>query len=479
MEDLSYLEIFRQRWLAIFIAVAVGVVSAALIAFSIPPTYTSTATLFLVVNDENATLAERSQFSLARVNSYTDLVRSSDVLRPVINDLELDLSVQELSRMVTATNPNSTVNINITARASSAEDAATIANAVADSLSRLVAKVENFGTFSVSLDRLIPALAPLSPSAPQKTVILGLGLLSGLAGGAIIALLLARFDRRIRSVGDVRRTTGLAVLGAIPRNRRKTDVGHEQTRLAEAAAETIARITQANGGGAPRMLLLVPSGKKADAPHVRLALTGALAATGRQTLLVESEPTTDESSPLVEFAGEPGLAELLSETATVTDVIRIIESAGSFVVPAGNTLPTEVHAGATIRAVATQLLADADVVIAQIAPAASPVSISLVAPYADVAVIIARYDHTTEGELTQAVSQLRITGVRPIGVVLVDVPHTHRLDLMATWTPEDFAAKPAKALITPRRRTSKAAATKAEPPKTAPTAPTTTEPPAD
>lgn len=441
MEDLSYLEIFRQRWLAIFLAVAVGVVSAALIAFSIPPTYTSTATLFLVVNDKNETLAARSQFSLERVNSYADLVRSSDVLQPVIDDLGLDLTVQQLSGMVSATNPNNTMNINITASASSGADAAAIANAVADSLSRLVAKVENFGTLSVSLDLLILALVPTSPSAPQKLVILGLGLLSGLAGGAIIALLLARFDRRIRSVGDVRRITGLAVLGAIPRRRRMSARGHGQTHLDEAAAETIARISQANGGGMPRMLLLVPAGTKAGAPHVRLALTGALAGTGRQTILVESESATGESNPLGEFAGEPGLAELLAESATVTDVIRIVEDAGSFVVPAGITPPTEVHAEATIRAVVTQLFADADadVVITQVAPASTPVSISLIAPYVDVAVVVVRQHHSTEVELIQAVSQLRIAGVRPIGVVLVDVPHAHRVNLMATWTPEDFA----------------------------------------
>ncbi|WP_341953220.1 Wzz/FepE/Etk N-terminal domain-containing protein [Salinibacterium sp. TMP30] len=451
MEDLSYLEIFRQRWLAILVAVAAGVVSAALIAFSIPPTYTATATLFLVVNDENSTLAERSQFSLARVNSYTDLVRSSNVLRPVIKDLELDLTVQELSSMVSATNPNSTVNINITARAGSAADSSAIANAVADSLSQLVARVENFGTFTVSLDRLIPALTPVAPSAPQKTVILGLGLLSGLAGGAIIALLLARFDRRIRSVNDVRRATGLAVLGAIPRRHRRSARDQEHYELDAAVTETVTRIAQANGGGMPRLLLLVPTGHKSGAPQVRLALAEAVAATGRQTLLVESETTNDESSPLAEFAGGPGLAELLTGSSTLSGVIRIVEDAGSFVVPAGIATLTEAQAQASFRSVATQLFADADVVITQIAPVASPVSIQLVAPYADVSVIVVRHNHSTEVELAQAVSQLRIAGVRPIGVVLVEVPRTRHLHLMATWTPEDFATKPAKALITPRR----------------------------
>ena len=230
------------------IAVVLGVISAALIAFTIPPTYSSTATLFLVVNDPNATLAERSQFSLARVNSYTELIRSPDVLQPAITELDLNLTVQELSSQVSATNPNNTVNIDITAQAGAATDASAIANAVADSLSRLVARVENVGTFSVSLERLIPALTPIAPSAPQKAVILGLGLISGLAGGAIVALVLARVDRRIHSVTDVRRTTGLPVLGAIPRRRRRGRRDHQHRKLDAAVTEMVARITQVNGG---------------------------------------------------------------------------------------------------------------------------------------------------------------------------------------------------------------------------------------
>ena len=451
MEDLTYREIFRQRWLAILVALVVGAGFSTLVAFSVPPTYSSTATLFLVVDDPTATLVERSQFSLARVNSYTGLVASSEVLQPVITDLNLDLTVQDLSNTVSASNPNDTVNIAITAQARSASDASAIANAVADSLSRLVAKVENFGTLSVSLEPLIPALTPVAPSAPPKAVIIGLGVLSGLAGGAIIALLLARFDRRIHSIAAVRRTTGLPVLGAIPRRPRQAAREHERDELDSAVTEAVARIAQANGGGMPRLLLLVSAGHQSGIAHVRLAMADAVAATGRQALLVESQPTEDPSSPLSGFVSHQGLADLVTGTAILPDVIRPSAGLGSLIVGAGIATPTDAETESSFRGVVTRLLASADVVITQVAPAASPVSIALVAPYADVSVILVHYNQSSEWELTQAVSELRIAGVRPIGVVLVDAPRWHRLDLMATWVPDDFVAKPGKALVTLRR----------------------------
>ncbi|RLQ83187.1 hypothetical protein D9C83_01670 [Salinibacterium amurskyense] len=481
VESLSYLEIFRQRWLAILIAVVVGVGSAALIAFSIAPTYTSTATLFLSVKDVNATLAERSQFSLARVNSYTDLVRSSEVLEPVISSLDLNLTVQELRSQVSATNPNSTVNINIAAEASSAQDAALIANAVADSLSRLVSRVENFGTFSVSLERLIPALPPSAPSAPQKTVILGLGLVAGLAAGAVLALLLARFDHRMRQPADVRRVTGLPVLAAVPRGHRRARgqaPGAEST-VDAAYAEALARITQANGGTVPRILLLAPAGATAHHASVSLGVVGAVAATGRQALFVEAEASTVDDGALAHYAGEAGVAELLNETTTLAEVARPLEDSDALCVTAGVAATTEVTAEKTLRSVLTRFISRADVVVTQATSESRPLSIPLLAPFTEVAIVVVRYNHSSEAELAQTVSQLRIAGVRPLGVLLTDVPNARHIELMATWTPEDFANAPAKAHVHLRRKADKsapkpAATPKPSPPKPAPPAPRST-----
>ncbi len=450
MDNVSYLEIFRRRWLALLIAVLLGTGTAALVAFTIPPTYSATATLFPVVDDPDASLAERSQFSLARVSSYTDLVRSSDVLEPVIDELGLAVSVQELSRRVSATNPSSTVNIEITARAGAAPASAEIANAVADSLSRLVSRVENVGTFSVTLERLIPALTPTAPSAPQKPVILGLGLLTGLAGGAIAALLLTRFDRRIRSVADVRRATGLPVIAAFPSTSRGADP-RSADGPGPVADEAIARILQMNGGAAPRLMLIVPADPAIPSGGTRLALADAVAATGRRALLVESGAEATPPDARHGAEGDRGLAELLTGTATIPEVVRDRGAGRAAVLPAGSASVGEADAEAAFRGLVAKLLGSAETVVTQVQPTASPIGLAVVAPFADVSIVVVRHHRTTDLDLSRVVSRLRIAGVRPVGVLLVDTPRPDALDLMATWVPDDFAARPRKALTTPRR----------------------------
>jgi capsular polysaccharide biosynthesis protein len=455
VESQGYLEIFRQRWLVIAAAVALGLGAAAAIAFAIPSTYTATATMFLSVQDPSASLGERSQFAQDRVASYPDLVHSEDVLRPTIDQLDLGVSVQELSTMVSAKNADNTVLINVSAKADDAETAAAIANAVAENLSDVVADIENGNDFSVLLDQRIAATAPTSPSAPQRTVIIGLGLIAGLALGAVSALLLTRFDRRLRSVAEVRRASGLPVLGLIPRRLLPRRHDSVEPLVAAAMADAMLTIRQANGGNMPGLLMLVPAGKKAAPGRIRLGLAGAAASTGQDVILVETDHANDVAE-LATLNQRPGLAEVLEGTATLPDSVVTLDSPAIRVLPAGTSATTVAQAEASLRSTASTLFSESDLVIAQSTQSNRPVGLPLLAPYADVVVVLVRHGRSTDTDLARAVSQLRIVSVRPIGVVLYDVPRGRRIDLTATWQHKDFASKPGKAVIPIRRRPARA-----------------------
>jgi capsular polysaccharide biosynthesis protein/Mrp family chromosome partitioning ATPase len=400
------------------------------------------------VQDSSATLAERSQFSKDRVASYPDLVQSEGVLRPTIDQLDLDVTLEQLKTMVSARNPDNTVLVTVTAQADDPETAAAIANQTASNLAEVVADIENS---NVLLDQRIAATPPLAPSAPQKTVIIGLGLVAGLALGAVAALLLTRFDRRIRNIADVRRASGLPVLGAIPVRRPRRRNEKVEPLIPAAMADALLTIRQANSGGMPRLLLLVPAGKRAAPARIRLGLARAAASTGRDVLLVETERST-ETTELAAMRQAAGLAELLDGTSTLAETAVTLEGDGIRVLPAGTAVIPGARAEASLRAVVTCLVSESEVVIAQSTQSSHPASLPLLGPYADVAVVVARHARSTDGDLARAISQLRIVGLRPIGVILFDVPRGRHIDLSATWRPEDFRTKPARALITVRRK---------------------------
>jgi capsular polysaccharide biosynthesis protein len=146
MPQQSYLQIFTQRWIAIAAGLVVGILVALLFCFAIPASYTATATSFLTVRSSAGTLTDGSQFALARISSYPALADSSDVLGATIKQLGLKESVQTLANSVSATNPATTVLVQVSATAHSAKESALIANTVSTNLASTVSSLENSGS---------------------------------------------------------------------------------------------------------------------------------------------------------------------------------------------------------------------------------------------------------------------------------------------------------------------------------------------
>ena len=226
MEDVPYGRILREGWVVIVVLAVFGAGMGWLVTKMLPETYAATSTLLLRVDSTEASLFERNQFSLARIKSYPPLVDSPEVIDAVRDDLDLDddeYPDRDIRRMVSAENTADTVLLVVRADAPTAQLATDIANSAATHLSELIGETENDeddARYTVALDQVLPAVAPLAPISPQVTAITGLGGIAGLALGAIVAVYRTTTNRRLRTISDVRRSSGLPVIGQIPRRSR-------------------------------------------------------------------------------------------------------------------------------------------------------------------------------------------------------------------------------------------------------------------
>jgi capsular polysaccharide biosynthesis protein len=284
----------RERWYIIVIAAILGLLAAFAVGRSSPPNYAATATLFLRVEATDTNLLERSQFSLARIKSYVDLVSSPSVLQKTINDLNLEVSVEALAADVHADNPTDTVLLEVTAESADPRQAALIANSVARNLAANIEDLETEtadGRYAIMLDLRIPADNARSTTASQLAVLLGLGLLGGLAVGVVIAALLVVLDPRVRTTEDVRRSSGLPVVGQLPsslrRLRRGKPFAHD---LADAFRGFVVDLRLLTGGIDPRLLVLVPTSPRDRSDLVRLGLARTMALSGLSVAVVTLDP---------------------------------------------------------------------------------------------------------------------------------------------------------------------------------------------
>jgi capsular polysaccharide biosynthesis protein len=207
MELTEYLAVLRRHW-----RIWVGCTVAALVVAGVvlqltPQTYEASARVFV---SASPSISNSAQYVNQRAKSYPSVAVSQAVLSPVIDRLGLDETTSELRSRVTAENPVDTSQVEITISGRDPDEAAAIANAVAEQMAKVVEEIETpaSGNRPVTLTVNDPATVPTQPVAPVALYILGLGLIAGLFVGLAAAVVRSRVDSRLHDEDDVRRVWG-------------------------------------------------------------------------------------------------------------------------------------------------------------------------------------------------------------------------------------------------------------------------------
>ncbi|KQV07004.1 Wzz/FepE/Etk N-terminal domain-containing protein [Leifsonia sp. Root112D2] len=445
MDLAAYLRIFRERWVTIVLCLLLGVNAAIAVNTFTTPVYSATASLFLKVSANTGSLFDTSQFSVQRVKSYTDLVDSPNVLGPVIDELHLGMTIDQLAPDVSATNPVDTATLQITAVSSNAHAAASIANAVSKHLSQEVGSLESANGAKSPLVQLtvtVPASTPLSPQSPKSSLNVGFGFLTGGVTGLLLAIVMSVLDHRIRTADDIRRASGLPLLGQLPRGgrgwRRRLD-RHSDEDLASAYADVISNLRRLSGDETPGFLVLAPASGLRHSDPTRLALIQAITEGGQKTCLIETDSRGASALPFPPSEQDGGLAELLNEKGSIDEALKWTASRQLAILPSGIIEPaTTPSADLAVTMLMDELRSQFDCCIAQSTFRSKPVELGVLAPYADAVVILARFGGTRREELSRLVSRLEAANVQPIGVLLTAVPIGRRVNVSDDWEGEDL-----------------------------------------
>ncbi|MEU2351273.1 Wzz/FepE/Etk N-terminal domain-containing protein, partial [Modestobacter sp. NPDC013298] len=288
MELRDYIAALRRHWRAGAGTLLVCVLAAVAVVLVAPRSWSATAQVF--VSGSSAQGASNPQFVAQRVKSYPDVADSATVLAPAARDLDLGLSVHQLRAAVSAVNPADTSQINIVATSDDPDDAAAIANAVAERFTSAVEELEKpaKGDSPVNLTVTNPATAPGSPTTPQVVPTLALGLVVGLFLGLAIAIVRSRVDPTVHDEAGIRDAwgpdAGLTVLG--------TPGGARAGSLSGRPAATLARRLDLLGDERPAaVLVLSPApGERAAAAAFAGELTGELTGRGVPLDVAVAEP---------------------------------------------------------------------------------------------------------------------------------------------------------------------------------------------
>lgn len=208
-----------KRILWVIAAVVIAVAASAIITqFFITPQYQASCWLFVNTFSsdssytQNQISATQLQAATQLANTYIQMLRSETVLNDVSGELGGAYSPQQLSQMISASAITDTQILVITVTHPDPEQAAQIANAVAQ------VAPPSIQSFVEGSSVTVPQYAsvPTSPSSPSMSRNLLIGFLVGLVVGIGAALVAYFLDTRVTQQDNLSEMFGYPLLGIIP-----------------------------------------------------------------------------------------------------------------------------------------------------------------------------------------------------------------------------------------------------------------------
>lgn len=437
MELSDYIAILRKRWISIVAITLAGLVAAGAITFASTPIYQASAQVYVSVRgtSNSSELFQGSNFIVRQVKSYSSLVSSPRVLQPVIDELDLDTTPEELGERVTAASPLDTVLINITARDEDADLSSQIANATARSLAAQVSEIERLvlaegveggeSTSPVQISTVRESTPPTEPASPKTTINLALGLLIGLALGVGTAILRSVLDTRVRTEADVNKVTESSVIGTIIYDEDAPDhplivQTNPRSHRAEAFRRLRTNLQFLNIGDRPQSIVVTSAlpGEGKSTTTVNLAIS--LADAGSRVALIDADLRRPSLAKYMGIEGQVGLTTVLIGRADVADVIQPWGNGYLHVLPSGQIPPnpSELLGSHAMAALLERLTNEYDVVLVDTAPLLPVTDAAILAKLTGGALVVVGADKLHEHQLAEAIGALKTVDARILGVVL-------------------------------------------------------------
>lgn len=215
-DTIDLLELFWvlvNHWKIILLTMLIAAMLAGVYYLvGVKPSYQADASIFITNNESVITVSDL-QLSSELTEDYAKIIKSRNVLKQVIKELDLDLDYRGLSKLVSVTNPDNSHIITITVTCGDVELCRDIANSL----------------MNIGLDRIYQVVGSSEPTVidyseaeavdeitPALTKYLAIGLLLGLIAACGLICVRYMTDTTLKTEDDLKRYLDIPVLSVVP-----------------------------------------------------------------------------------------------------------------------------------------------------------------------------------------------------------------------------------------------------------------------
>jgi capsular exopolysaccharide synthesis family protein len=254
----------------------------------------------------------------------------------------------------------------------------------------------------------------------------------GMCAGLGLALALAFFDKRLRSISEVKNVIGLQPLGLVPHVadkrllRLRGKIPSEQSGSEMAEAYRTLRTTlffRAGSSGAKTLLITSPTmgdGKTMTASNLAIAV----AQSGTRTLLLDADLRRPNVHRVFELDNRVGLTNVVAGDATIAQAVQRTDVPDLDLITSGPipTNPAEVLNSQFFRDVLSDLSKDYDLIIIDSPPIMPVTDARILGAICDVTLLVLRAMRSDVSVARHAKESLLEVGANLAGAVVNGVP---------------------------------------------------------
>lgn len=216
MEEINLIEFFRifktyVKYILLSVIASTSLI-AVLVFFVVAPQYNaSTQIIVNRVQDEQSIQSSDIETNVQLITTFKDIVVSPVILDEVLEETSTELNSSELARKITVSNQFNSQLFTLTVRDTSPEQAAVLANTVAETFQTRVGDIMNVENVSI-ISRASANDIPISPNKPLSLIV---GVIFGLGIGVGLAFVMFFMDHSVKNDKFISEKLEWKVLGQI------------------------------------------------------------------------------------------------------------------------------------------------------------------------------------------------------------------------------------------------------------------------
>jgi capsular exopolysaccharide synthesis family protein len=416
VNSVTYLRALLRSWWLIALVLLAGAAGGFVVYTQATPLYASSVTFIVAADLPDAD--ESSSRTLSGLRAST--IQSVAPTEPVLKAAAEKAGVDDLTDVAVSADVSKSF-VTVTVTGPQASTVSEVAGAYLEVLPAQTDKLAGATGTNFDLNLVSPATEATSPVSPQLWRTAGFGLLAGLVLGLALAVLRESLNRTIRDSEQLRRLTGLTILGTVPRDLPKQRLPAEtHPRSARAEAYRQVRTSLVSRSEARPLVVAVTSATQGEGKtSVASNLAVVLSRSGHRVALVDADLRRPRVATFFDVDPAVGLTDVLTGEVPLADALHLRDDNRFAVLPAGSipTNPSEALGSPGMRDVLDALSQAFEFVIVDTPPVLPVTDALVLSPLVDGVMVVARLGYTTSDRVVSAMANIDRVNATVLGVV--------------------------------------------------------------